>query len=143
MLIHLDKYVLIITLMLKLCFIYIIALPAVTDRSCNIISTSLPTVTTPSGVITNGTQNVILYCVCMRENVAVGPAFWLFNGDQVTLTEDNGSGAPYSRDNVPSSLIIPSFVTGNNGTYRCESHGNVISTSDNVITLTLLGTYLL
>ena len=111
------------------------------DRSCNIISTSLPTVTTPGGVITNGTQNVILYCICTIANVAVGPTRWYFNSDQVTLTEDDGSGAPYSRDNVPSPLIIPSFVTGNNGTYRCESDGNILPTSDNMITLALLGIY--
>ena len=97
--------------------------------------------TTPGGVITNGTQNVILYCICTIANVAVGPTRWLFNGDQVTLTEDDGSGSPYSRDNVPSPLIIPSFITGNDGIYRCESDGNIISTPDDTITLALLGIY--
>ena len=82
---------------------------------------------------------MILYCVCTINNVATGPTVWFFNGDQVTLTEDDGSGAPYSRDNVPSPLIIPSFVTGNNGTYRCESGATILPTSDNMITLTLLG----
>ena len=109
------------------------------SRSCNIISTSLPTLTTPGGVITNGTQNVILYCICTIDYIAVGPTYWYFNGVRVSLTEDNGSGAPYFRDNVPSPLIIPSFVTGNNGTYRCGSEGNIIPTPDDTITLTLLG----
>ena len=118
---------------------YIIDAPAI-DRSCNIISTSLPTLTTPGGVITNGTQNVILYCVCVQDNVAVGPTTWFFNGVRVNRTEDDGSGAPYSRNNVPSPLIIPSFVTGNDGTYCCRSEGSfVIPTSDD--TITLLGMY--
>ena len=109
------------------------------NRSCDIISTSLPTLTTPGGVITDETQSVILYCVCEQENVAVGPTFWYFNGVQVNRTEDDGSGAPYSRNNVPSPLIIPSFVTGNYGTYRCGSGGNVIPSSDD--TIILLGMY--
>ena len=118
---------------------YIIDAP-VTNRTCNITSTNLPALTTPGGVITNGTQNVILYCICAQENVAVGPTMWFFNGVQVTLTADDGSGAPYSRNNVPSPLIIPSFVTGNDGTYRCGSENTVvISTSDD--TITLLGMY--
>ena len=69
----------------------------------------------------------------------MGPTYWYFNGDQVTLTEDDGNGAPYSRDNVPSPLIIPSFVTGNDGIYHCESDGTIIPTSDDAITLTSIG----
>ena len=117
---------------------YIIDAPAA-NRSCNIISTSLPTVTTPGGVITDGTQNVILYCICTINNIAVGPTFWYYNDVRVNLTEDDGSGAPYFRNNVPSPLIIPFFVTGNDGTYRCGSEGTVISTPDNAITLISLG----
>ena len=108
------------------------------NHSCN-ISTSLPTVTTPGGVITDETQNVILYCICTIDNIAVGPTFWYFYGVLVTLTEDDGSGAPYYRDNVPSPLIIPSFVTGNDGTYHCGSEGTIIPTPDDTITLTSLG----
>ena len=95
--------------------------------------------TAAGGVIPSGAQNVILYCVCTIDNIAVGPTEWFFNGTKVTLTEDDGSGAPYFRDNVPSPLIIPSFVTGNDGTYRCVSGRTIIPTSDNMITLTLLG----
>ena len=91
-------------------------------------------------VITNGTQNVILYCVCAQENVAVGPTNWYFNGIRVNLTEDDGSGAPYSRNNVPSPLIIPSFVTGNDGTYRCGSE-NIVVIPIPDDTITLLGMY--
>ena len=127
------------TLIPKLCVILCIVPPNTPNRSCNIISTSLPTVTTPGGVITDGTQNVILYCICAIDNVAVGPTRWYFNGTQVTLTEDGGNGSLYLRDNVPSPLIIPSFVTGNSGTYRCESDGTISPTSDDMITL--LGMY--
>ena len=108
-------------------------------RTCNIISTSLPTVTTPSGVIANGTEDVILYCICMQSGVAVGPVLWFFNNTQVP-TQANGN-TPYFRNNVPGPLIIPLFVAGNNGTYRCESDTTIGSTSDNIITLTLPGTY--
>ena len=97
--------------------------------------------TTPSGVIASGTQNVILYCICMDDNVAVGPATWLLNGTLVTLTEDDGSGNPYARNNVPGPLIIPSFVTGTIGTYQCRSGFASVSSPDDTITLTLLGMY--
>ena len=83
------------------------------------MSTSLPTVTAAGGVIASGTQNVILYCICNRSNIAVGPTYWYSNGVLVTVTEDDGSGNPYYRDNVPSPLIIPSFVAPHNGTYIC------------------------
>ena len=121
--------------------LFYIIVPENNPRSCNIISTSLPTLTTPGRVITNGTRNVILYCVCAINNIAVGPTTWYFNGVQVNRTEDDGSGAPYSRNNVPSPLIIPSFVTGNDGTYRCGSENSVVMpTPDDTITL-LLGMY--
>ena len=109
------------------------------QRTCTIISTSLPTVTTPSGVIASGTQNVTLYCICMEDNVAVGPTTWNFNGTDVTLTEDDGSGNPYSRNNVPGPLIIPSFVTGTIGTYHCRSATASVPSSGDTITLTLAG----
>ena len=96
--------------------------------------------TTPSGVIANGTEDVILYCICMLDNVAVGPVLWFFNNTQVTATQFNGN-SPYYRNNVPGPLIIPLFVAGNNGTYRCGSDTTIGSTSDNIITLTVSGMY--
>ena len=113
---------------------------------CNIMSTNLPTVTAAGGVIANGTQNVILYCICMRSdsNIAVGRTFWFFNGVLITLTQDDGSGNPYSRDNVPSTLTIPSFISPHDGNYSC-GHANyfssVSSLGDN-ISLTLSGKYM-
>ena len=101
------------------------------SRTCNIISTHLPN---PGGVIANGTKNVILYCICDQGNVAVGPTEWSFNNARVTATQANGNN-PYYRDNVPSPLIIPLFVSGNDGTYECGSNGNVYDS----ITLTLPG----
>ena len=91
-------------------------------------------------MIANGTEDVILYCTCVQDNVAVGPVLWFFNGTQVTATQANGN-SPYYRDNVPCPLIIPLFVAGNDGIYRCGSNINIQSTSDNIITLTLSGTY--
>ena len=116
-----------------------------TNVNCSIVSTNLPTVTAAGGVIANGTQNVILYCVCMRVNsiVTVGQAFWFFNGVRITLTQDDGSGSPYSRDNVPSTLTIPSFVTPHDGNYSCTHFNNFdeVATLGDTITLTLTGIY--
>ena len=111
-------------------------------RTCTIIS-SLPAVTTPSGltaVVASGTQNVTLYCICMTDNIAVGPIRWFFNGTEVT--RKNKAGNPYSRNNLPSPLIIPLFVFGHDGTYHCKSspfYPALISKNDS-ITLTLPGT---
>ena len=72
--------------------------------------------------------------------MTLGLTRWYFNGTLIALIDD-GSGNPYSRDTVPSTLIIPSFVAPHNGTYSCESGHNfyrVPSLGDN-ITLTLPG----
>ena len=110
----------------------------IVETNCNIISTSLPTVTATGGVIPNGTQNVILYCICTRNtSVAVGPTMWYFNGAPVNLSEtDEIDGNPYYRNNVPSPLIIPYFVAPHDGTYSCERYTNE---SRDTITLTLPG----
>ena len=88
-------------------------------RFCTIYS---PNVTTNGAMmnIPSGTQNVILYCICRRNNVAVGPTTWFINGTTVTLTTVSGDN-PYYRNNVPSPLIIPSFTANNVGTYGCEA----------------------
>ena len=110
--------------------------PSGVNRVCTIYS--------PNGInstmmdIPSGTQNVILYCICMRPNVAVGPTTWFINGTTVTLTEDNGSGNPYRRDNVPSPLIIPLFTAIHAGTYGCEGFGSTRVTID----LAISGTYI-
>ena len=88
------------------------------DRVCTIYS--------PNGInisvmaISSGTQNVILYCICRRDNdVAVGPTTWLINGTEVTRTTASGDN-PYTRNNVPSPLIIPLFDATRAGTYGCR-----------------------
>ena len=108
------------------------------QRICNIYS---PSLTTNGGVmdVPSGTQNVILYCICMRNNVAVGPGTWLINGTRVTRTTDDESGNPYSRDNVPAPLIIPLFTATHVGTYGCTSDGDTVITSNIAIDLALPG----
>ena len=76
-----------------------------------------------------GTQNVILYCICRRMNVAVGPTYWFINGTRVNRTTASGNN-PYSRDNVPAPLIIPSFTATHVGTYTCTSVENTVQTVD-------------
>ena len=87
-------------------------------RDCRIYS---PSLTTNGGIIDipNGTQNVILYCICTRNGVAVGPAVWFFGDTAVTTTVSGNN--PYTRDNVPAPLIIPSFTANRVGTYSCEN----------------------
>jgi len=112
--------------------------------TCTIISTSLTTVTTDGGVIFNGTQNVIIYCLCMRKNVAVAGTRWFFpNGTQVRietnrLTRPND---PYFRNNVPSVLVIRRFIHPYNGTYGCGPSSNFASVSSqgDIINLILAG----
>ena len=99
-------------------------------RICNIYS---PSLTTPCEMlhIPSGTQNVILYCICRRGNVAVGPVRWFINGTGVTRTTASGNN-PYVRDNVPAPLIIPSFTADHVGTYICtsdDSIGNSVTVS--------------
>ena len=88
------------------------------SRICNIYS---PSLTTDDGVmyIPSGTQNVILYCICRRTNVAAGPVYWFINGTGVTRTTADGNN-PYSRNNVAAPLIIPSFTDTSAGTYGCS-----------------------
>ena len=87
--------------------------------------------------ITNGTQNVILYCICKRNNVAVGPTYWFIDGTAVTRATASGDN-PYYRDNVPSPLIIPTFTTAVSGIYGCGS-GFGVSTPGVTIDLAILG----
>ena len=90
--------------------------------------------------IPSGTQNVILYCICRRNNAAVGPATWFIDGVRVTRTTANGDN-PYYRDHVPSPLIIPLFIVTRAGTYGCGSESPGPPTTPSVtINLAILGT---
>ena len=105
-------------------FIYLIFIgPSGGNRVCTIYS---PSVTTNGEMmdIFIGTQNVILYCICMRmTNVAAGPTLWFINGTIVTCDSSDGDN-PYSRNNVPAPLIIPSFTSTSAGTYGCRENTN-------------------
>ena len=92
--------------------------PSGIQRVCRIYS---PSLTTNGGMIDipSGTQNVILYCICTRNGVAVGPATWSFGSTAVSTTVSGNN--PYSRVNVPAPLIIPSFNTNYVGRYTCEN----------------------
>ena len=105
------------------------------DRVCTIYS---PNVTTNGALmnIPSGTQNVILYCICRIDDVAVGPTTWFIGGTAVTHTTADGSGNPYYRNNVPSPLIIPSFTAAHSGIYGCGS-GSGVSTPGVTIDLVL------
>ena len=130
-------------MLLELTMIRMCLMSLYVDINCSIVSTNLPNLTAGGGVIANGTQNVILYCICVRVNsfVTVALTTWFFNGAQITLNQDDGSGNPYSRNNVPSTLIIPSFVTPHDGNYSCAPNNNFnkVATLGDTITLTLPG----
>ena len=103
------------------------------SRVCTIYS---PNVTTDGALIhiPSGTQNVILYCICIGNNdVAVGPTTWFIDGAAVTTIASGNN--PYFRNNVPAPLIIPSFTATHAGTYGCASEANTPSVTID------LGTY--
>ena len=78
--------------------------------------------------IPSGTQNVILYCICRRNNVAVGPTTWFINGTAASTTASGNN--PYTRNNVPSPLIIPLFTATHSAIYGCESNNSPRVTID-------------
>ena len=87
--------------------------------------------------IPSGTQNVILYCICRRGDItAAGPTNWFINGTQVTDTTASGNN-PYSRNNVPAPLIIPSFTSTSAGTYGCSevTNGQSLRVTINLVAL--------
>ena len=106
------------------------------DRICTIYS---PSLTTDGGMmdIPIGTQNVILYCICRRGGiVASGPTLWFIDGTRVTDTTVSGNN-PYSRNNVPAPLIIPSFTSTSAGTYGCSevTNGQPLRVTINLVAL--------
>ena len=106
--------------------------PSAPNRACTIYSPN--SINSTMMDIPSGTQNVTLYCICRRNNVAVGPTTW-FSGNTAVATaasEDN----PYYRNNVPSPLIIPLFNATRAGTYGC---GSLTSTPSVTIELALSG----
>ena len=122
-------------LLIIIFYVCLIFIAASGGRICVINSTNVVTLTAGLGVIANETQNVIVYCICTRNNqVAVGSIQWLFNSAPVNLIDD-GSGNPYYRDNVPSPLIVPTFTATHVGMYSC-THVNLAS---DTIFLTLPG----
>ena len=124
------------------CLVLIFTGPSGVNRVCTIYS---PNVTTNGTMMTipSGTQNVILYCICRRNNVAVGPTYWFINGTAVTTTI-SGIINPYTRDNVPSPLIILLFTATHAGTYGCGSLNpfSIPTTPSVTIDLAISGTYL-
>ena len=98
---------------------YLIFTAPTGSRTCRIYS---PSLTTAGAMIDipSRTQNMILYCICRRDNVAVGPTRWRINNNEVTRTTADGNN-PYFRNNVPSPLIIPSFNANHVGKYKCEN----------------------
>ena len=123
----------------KVCVLLFTA-PSGNQRICNIYS---PNVTTDGGVmyIASGTQNVILYCICRRNNAAVGPSRWFINGSELTRTTASGND-PYLRNSIPAPIIFPSFTATHVGTYRCTSDtSNNMMVDTATINLAVLGMY--
>ena len=77
----------------------------------------------------------------VNSDITISQTFWFFNGNEVTLTQDDGSGSPYSRNIVPSTLTIPLFVTPHDGNYSCTHRDDFddVATLGDTITLTLPG----
>ena len=110
------------------------------DRVCRIYS---PSLTTNGGMmdIFSGTQNVILYCICRRGDItAAGPTYWFIDGTRVTNTTADGDN-PYSRNNVPAPLIIPSFTSTSAGTYGCSENTNGPRVTINLVAMSGMCNY--
>ena len=60
----------------------------------------------------------------------MGPATWFIDSTAVATTA-NGNN-PYTRDNIPSSLIIPLFNATYAGTYGCASLSSTPSVTINL-----------
>ena len=114
-----------------------IADPGGTTTTCTIISTNFPGLTTNGGSIVIGAPNVIIYCICMRGNVAVGPTIWLRGQESLGTTEITSN--PYYRDDIPSSLIIPSFTASDADTFHCRSGSAGTTVIEDTITLAIQG----
>ena len=86
--------------------------------------------------IFSGTQNVILYCICrrMNTNLTVGPTYWFIDGTAVNRNTSDGVN-PYSRNNVPAPLIIPSFTEASAGTYGCSENTNAPRVTINLLAI--------
>jgi len=85
---------------------------------------------------------VIIYCLCLRNNVAVAGARWFFpNGTQVRVETHSATrpNDPYFRNTIPSVLVIQKFVHPYNGTYSCGPTNNFhgLSSQGDTISLTL------
>ena len=97
--------------------------------------------TAAGGAIIDGTENVIIYCLCIRNNVAVGTtARWYFNGIRITR-DSNTNNQPYLRSVVPSQFIIPSFTSITVGRYSCSHTNTFFEASSSHIDLTSPGKY--
>ena len=112
------------------------------NTRCSIISTNLPTLTADGGEIINGTQNVIIYCLCLRDNTAaVGGAIWFLSDGTAVRRDDNQvqTDSIYYRNVMPSQLIIPTFVNPFDGTYGCVQSADFddVSMRGDTITLNL------
>ena len=100
---------------------YLIFTDSFVVANCEIISTSFTTLTADGGALLNGTRNVIIYCLCTRNGVAVGGTSisWFLDGTRIRRTQADGTNNPYSRNTVPTQLVIPSFVSSSAGIYYC------------------------
>ena len=103
--------------------------------TCTITSINIPGLNDLGGSILIGTENVIIYCICRRGNVAVGSTIWSRDGTAVSTANAN----PYHRNTVPAPLIFTSFTAAHAGTYQCAyQNGDQNDTAD-TITLTAQG----
>lgn len=112
------------------------------ERNCTIISTSLTNLTTDGGEVIDGARNVIIYCVCMMNNITTGGARWFFpNGTRIRIQSPQKPGSPYYINNIPTPLIFPSFVYPYAGTYGCgfTKYFKTVALHGDTIDLTLSG----
>jgi len=94
----------------------------VSAQNCTINPRSPSNLTVTGGVLTDGTQNVMIGCECVDDKEKrVGDVRWFFpNTTVVARQSDAPDGAPYrNNNNRLQILVIPTFNDSYDGTYTC------------------------
>ena len=88
-------------------------------QRCTIRPEHPTTLTSTGGEIVNGTQNVLIKCICPRHR----KSRWFFpDGQKIRLRMHMPMNHPYFEN--PNKLIIPTFTHASNKTYACGSNAH-------------------
>ena len=91
----------------------------VSSQRCFIIPTSPDGLDRTGGVIVDGT-NVTIECFCFDEDGDVPQRIRWFDPNTRIITQHYAPvGYPYTSDDAPTTLVIPTFSYSTSGVYTC------------------------